>query len=80
MSDLDIFCGIAELQSLPAEHTRMALECVARLAGKSHVRALEAACWCAGHADAAVRDGALEAGDTPKCTQTTLQQGAAVRG
>eukprot|EP00435_Cladocopium_sp_Y103_P064837 s597_g26.t1 len=60
MSDADIFCGIAEHPRIPAEFTRMALECAARLSGQSHRRALAAACWCAGHKDAAVREQALE--------------------
>lgn len=60
MSDADIFCGIAEHPRIPAEFTRMALECAARLSGRSHRRALAAACWCAGHKDAAVREQALE--------------------
>lgn len=60
MSEADIFCGIAEHPRIPAEFTRMALECAARLSGRSHRRALAAACWCAGHKDAAVREQALE--------------------
>lgn len=38
MSEADIFCGIAEQSHIPAELTRMALECAARLSGWSAVQ------------------------------------------
>ena len=61
MSEVDLFCGIAEYPHRSAERVRLALECVANLAGKGHRRALAAACWRAGYAaDAVVRDAALE--------------------
>lgn len=43
MSEADIFCGIAEHPRIPAEFTRMALECAARLSGWSW---LEMAQFC----------------------------------
>jgi len=60
MSEVDLFCGIAEYPHRSAERVRLALECVANLAGKGHRRALAAACWRAGYSDAVVRDAALE--------------------
>ncbi|CAJ1404591.1 unnamed protein product [Effrenium voratum] len=58
----ELWCAVAELhRRMPAEHTRMALECAAQLAGPGDERVLAAACWTAGHQDAAVRDQALEA-------------------
>lgn len=34
MSEVDLFCGIAEYPHRSAERVRLALECVANLAGK----------------------------------------------
>ncbi|CAE7747269.1 unnamed protein product [Symbiodinium sp. CCMP2592] len=59
--DADLWAAVAELPSLPAEHTRLALECATLAAGPGHRRTLEAACWQAGHEDAAVREQAMEA-------------------
>ncbi|CAE7272957.1 unnamed protein product [Symbiodinium necroappetens] len=59
--DADLWAAVAELPRLPAEHTRLALECATLAAGPGHRRTLEAACWQAGHADAAVREQAMEA-------------------
>ncbi|CAE7779478.1 unnamed protein product [Symbiodinium sp. CCMP2456] len=59
--DADLWAAVAELPRLPAEHTRLALECATLAAGPGHRRTLEAACWQAGHGDAAVREQAMEA-------------------
>jgi len=60
--DADLWAAVAELPGLPAEHTRLALECATLAAGPcGHRRTLQAACWQAGHGDAAVREQAMEA-------------------
>ena len=56
---MEVLCGIAELEGLPSEHTRMALEALMQ-APLGHSGVLAAACWRAGHRDAGVREQALE--------------------